>query len=93
MMMNTAISMSEMPEIVFTPKCSSRKATPSTTAVKGCKAPRMEVSVGPILLTALTPVKLDTIVAHNPSPNMLSQDLTSVAIFIFPCVMNEPMMK
>ena len=69
-MILTAISISIIPVIVLKLKCSSRNIPPSITAVRGCNAPIMEVSVGPTLLIAFTPVKLDTIVDHNPSPRM-----------------------
>lgn len=68
--MPTATIIKTIPPIVLGPKCSSRKNAPRITAVSGCSAPRMEVRVGPMRLTALTPVKFETMVAHNPSPKI-----------------------
>lgn len=59
-----------IPIMVLIPKCSSRKIAPRTTAVSGCRAPSIDVKVGPMRLTALTPVKFETIVDHKPSPAM-----------------------
>lgn len=69
-MIVTVIMMSAMPVIVLTPRCSSRNIMPSATAVSGWSAPIMEVCVGPMRRTALTPVILETMVAQSPRPRM-----------------------
>ena len=59
-----------IPSTVDTLRCSSRKIIPKITAVRGWSAPRIEVSVGPMRLTAFTPVKLDIIVDQRARPRM-----------------------
>ena len=47
------------------------------TAVTGCRAPRMDVIVGPMRRTALTPVKFEIIVDQSAKPRIISQLLPS----------------
>lgn len=63
------------------------------TAVTGCRAPSIDVCVGPILRIAFTPVMLDIIVAHNPSPSMFNQLPKSLTKVILPSKMNAHTMK
>ena len=50
----TAATISRMPAAPCTVKGSPKTATPMTTAVSGSKAPKTEVSVGPMRLMACT---------------------------------------
>lgn len=63
------------------------------TAVTGCKAPRIEVNVGPIRLIAFTPVKLDIIVDQRLKPRIYSQLFPSGIIVRLPSNMNAQAMK
>ena len=53
----------------------------------------MDVIVGPILLTAFTPVKFEIIVDHNPSPAISPHSLMSDTSVILPSKINPHMMK
>lgn len=53
----------------------------------------IEVSVGPMRLTAFTPVKLDTIVAQSPNPRMDIHSFPSVTMVILPLNMKFAAMK
>ena len=63
------------------------------TAVTGCRAPRMDVWVGPIRLIALTPVMFDTIVDQSPSPRIYPQLLKSDTTVSFPLKMKAQTIK
>lgn len=54
-------------------KDSERARTPMTTAVRGSRAPRMALRVGPIRLMAATRVMLETAVPSRAIPRILAQ--------------------
>lgn len=58
-------------------KGSEKTKTPMITAVIGSKAPKTDVSVDPILLTASTNVIIDTMVGISASNVMLRTQDTS----------------
>ena len=88
----TAATISRMPAAPCTVKGSPKTATPMTTAVSGSKAPKTEVSVGPMRLMACTSVMFDTAVAGSATPRMQSHAVPSVSMRI-PPVTRPPAMK
>ena len=62
---DTAATISRMPAAPFAVKGSAKTQTPITTAVSGSMAPKIEVSVGPMLLTACTSAMFETAVAGD----------------------------
>lgn len=75
----TAVIISAMPMALAGVKLSLNIRQPITTAVRGSKAPKMEVSVGPMYLMAFTRVMLDIAVAGSASPRIFSHVWVSLA--------------
>ena len=67
---DTAATISRMPAAPFAVKGSAKTQTPITTAVSGSMAPKIEVSVGPMLLTACTSAMFETAVAGMATPRI-----------------------
>lgn len=61
----TAVNISNMPRPVPGVKLSLKTRHPIATAVRGSKAPKMEVSVGPMYLMAFTSVIFEIAVAGS----------------------------
>ena len=76
----TAATISRIPAAPCAVKGSPKTATPMTTAVSGSKAPKIEVSVGPMRLIACTSVMLERAVAGSARPRMQSHVMPSVSI-------------
>ena len=62
-----------MPAAVRRVNASERARTPMTTAVRGSRAPRMALRVGPMRLMAATRVMLETAVPSRAMPRILAQ--------------------
>ena len=69
----TAAIMRTMPAAVRRVNASERAKTPMTTAVRGSRAPRMALRVGPMRLMAATRVMLETAVPSRAIPRILAQ--------------------
>ena len=67
---DTAATISRMPAAPFAVKGSAKTQTPITTAVSGSMAPKIEVSVGPMLLMACTSAMFETAVAGMATPRI-----------------------
>ena len=67
---DTAATISRMPAAPFAVKSSAKTQTPITTAVSGSMAPKIEVSVGPMLLMACTSAMFETAVAGMATPRI-----------------------
>ena len=67
---DTAATISRMPAAPFAVKGSAKTQMPITTAVSGSMAPKIEVSVGPMLLMACTSAMFETAVAGMATPRM-----------------------
>ena len=68
--MKTAIIMSSMPKIPLIVEVSWKTTIPIKTAVNGSIAPKIEVTVGPICLIALTKAILEIAVAGKARPRI-----------------------
>lgn len=70
--MLTAATTSPTPRALVQPNRSPKTVAPMATAVRGSSAPKIDVSVGPMNLIALTSVMLEIAVAGSASPRMAS---------------------
>lgn len=76
--MLTAATTSPTPRALVQPNRSPKTVAPMATAVSGSSAPKIDVSVGPMNLIALTSVMLEIAVAGSASPRIASYSFPSV---------------